>query len=106
MQFRTVRTQYKSELRDAIRASLDRSQRVIETIYLGRNVCFPTRRKRPSVFQESEKLKLGPEDVVVFSGGGYGITSFLARSLVPFGCKLVFLGRTVLDPDIDFRSCY
>ncbi len=49
-------------------------------------------------------MELGPEDVVVFSGGGYGISPFLARSLVPFGCKLVFLGRSVLEADIDFRG--
>jgi NAD(P)-dependent dehydrogenase (short-subunit alcohol dehydrogenase family) len=40
--------------------------------------------------------------VVVLSGGAYGITYHLARSLVPHGCRLVFLGRTTLDPDIDF----
>jgi malonyl CoA-acyl carrier protein transacylase len=104
VQFRTVRLNDKSELRDAIRASLDRSQKVIETVYLdGKHVALKGV-SSPSVFEESERLELGPEDVVVFSGGGYGITSFLARSLVPFGCKLVFLGRTVLEPDIDFRG--
>jgi malonyl CoA-acyl carrier protein transacylase len=103
VQFRTVRLGDKSELRDAIRGSLDRSQKVIETIY--RDGLFVSRKgvSIPSVFQESDKLQLGPEDVVVFSGGGYGITSFLARSLVPSGCKLVFLGRTVVEPDVDFR---
>ena len=104
VQFRTVEINEKSELRDAIRSSLDRSQKVIETIFQDggllsrKGVCLP------SVFDESEGLELGPQDVVVFSGGGYGITSFLARSLGPFGCKVVFLGRTVLQNDIDFRG--
>ncbi len=99
VQFRSVRLYEKSELRDAIRGSLDRGQKVIETIYRDgesfsrRGVCAQ------SVFQDSDALELGPEDVVVFSGGGYGVTSFLARSLVPFGCKMIFLGRTALDAD-------
>ena len=103
VQFRTVRLNEKSQLRDAIRGSLDRGQKVIETIYRDggavsrKGVCLP------SAYQESERLELGSDDVVVFSGGGYGVTSFLARSLAPSGCKVIFLGRTALEPDIDFR---
>ena len=104
VQFRTVRIYDDDELTDAIRGSLDRGQKVIETIYNKGDLVSPKGQCLPSVFDESEGLELGPEDVVVFSGGGYGITSFLARSLVPFGCKMIFLGRTVLDPEIDFRS--
>ncbi len=53
VQFRTVRLDDKDELRDAIRGSLDRSQKVIETIYRDGT---PVSRKGVSVhsiFQES-----------------------------------------------------
>ena len=55
----------------------------------------------PSVFGDSSSLKLSPGDVVVMSGGATGISAHLARSLVPFMPRLVFLGRTSLDSGID-----
>ncbi len=103
VQFRSVRLHEKSELRDAIRGSLDRGQKVIETIYRDGKSFSRMGVCELSAFEDSEAFDLGPEDVVVFSGGGYGVTSFLARSLVPFGCKMVFLGRTALDAEIDFH---
>ncbi len=61
-------------------------------------------RVESTVFRDGDQNMFSPGDVVVLSGGGQGITYHLARSLVPFGCRLVFLGRTRLDPDIDFRQ--
>ncbi len=55
----------------------------------------------PSVFGDSSSLNLSPGDVVVMSGGATGISAHLARSLVPFTPRLVFLGRTTLDPGTD-----
>ncbi|HMK33423.1 MAG TPA: SDR family NAD(P)-dependent oxidoreductase [Desulfomonilaceae bacterium] len=104
VQFRSVRLDEASDLRDAIRGALDRSRKTVEIIYHGDQVHSMEGVLSPSEFMESQRLQLGLEDVVVFSGGCSGITPFLARSLVPFGCKLVFLGRTVLDPGIDFRQ--
>jgi hypothetical protein len=97
VQFRTIRLDEDSDLRDSIRGALDRSQKTIETIYANDELSTTEGVPSPSVFKESRNLELSPEDVVVFSGGCSGITPFLARSLVPFGCKLVFLGRTVLS---------
>ena len=54
----------------------------------------------PSVFGDSSSLNLSPGDVVVMSGGATGISAHLARCLVPFTPRLVFLGRTPLDPGI------
>lgn len=104
MQFRTLRLDAATDLRDAIRGALDRSQKIIETQLSNGEVLAMEGMPSPSIFRESTNLQLGPEDVVVFSGGCAGITPFLARSLVPFGCRLVFLGRTVLDPAINFRQ--
>ncbi|MCA1961422.1 MAG: SDR family NAD(P)-dependent oxidoreductase [Desulfomonile sp.] len=103
VQFRAVRLDEKTDPRVAIRGALDRSQKVIEVDYRDGNAYGFEGRVSPSIFEDGQGLTIGPEDVVIFSGGAYGITYTLARSLIPFGCKMVFLGRTRLDPDIDFR---
>ncbi len=43
------------------------------------------------------QLTPGPDDVIVLTGGGHGITSYVARALAPFGCTLVLIGRTPYD---------
>lgn len=104
VQFRTIRLDADTDLRDAVRGALDRSQRVIETIY--RNGKAFTFEGTPVnvALKEHPNLQLTADDVVVLSGGAYGITPFLARAFVPFGCKTVLLGRTVLDPNLDLRG--
>jgi NAD(P)-dependent dehydrogenase (short-subunit alcohol dehydrogenase family) len=42
--------------------------------------------------------------VVVISGGGRGITAHLAKALAPFEPRLVLLGRSELDPGVDYES--
>ncbi|AGF78524.1 polyketide synthase family protein [Desulfocapsa sulfexigens DSM 10523] len=49
---------------------------------------------------EEPALTLAKDDVIVISGGGRGVTSYLARSLAPFGCRLILLGRTSLEPSL------
>ncbi|MBI5569288.1 MAG: SDR family NAD(P)-dependent oxidoreductase [Desulfomonile tiedjei] len=102
VQFRTVRLDSKTNLRDAIRGSLDRSQKVLETVYKGGSLFTRRGLVVPLPFGEPEPAALTADDVVVFSGGAYGITPELARSLVPYGCRMVFLGRTAPDPNVDY----
>ncbi|MEI7448118.1 MAG: SDR family NAD(P)-dependent oxidoreductase [Desulfomonile sp.] len=102
VQFRTVSLDTNTNLSDAIRGSLDRSRKPLETIYRAGEVFTTEGRVQPSTFYDSGGLSLGPDDVVIFSGGGYGITHGIARGLIPYGCKMVLLGRTALDPQVDF----
>lgn len=104
VQFRTAVLDAETDLRVALRGALDRSRKPVETIYREGKVFTSEGKAVAAVFRDSAALELTSEDVVVFSGGGYGITSFLAGSLAPYGCRMVLLGRTVLDPEIDFRS--
>ena len=97
VQFRTVDIKDDSELRDALRAALDRSRKPLETVYRDGTVYTTSGVVSHAAFEKSKTRQLGPEDVLVFSGGAYGITPFLARSLAPFGCKMVFLGRTEIE---------
>ena len=78
--------------------ALDRGYTVVETIHRDGKVFTSEGRVGPSVFNGPASLHLSPGDVIVMSGGAAGITAHLARSLAPFGPRLVFLGRTPLNP--------
>ena len=100
VQFRTVEIDRDSDLRVALRGALDRGYPVVETIHRDGRVFTSEGHVAPSVFGDSPSLNLGPGDVIVMSGGATGISAHLARCLVPFAPRLVFLGRTLLDPGI------
>ncbi len=87
VQFRTVRLDADTDLRDAIRGALDRSQKVIETVYRSGKAFTLEGSPANVVLGDHRNLQLTADDVVVLSGGAYGITPFLARAFVPFGCK-------------------
>ena len=100
VQFRTVEIDRDTDLRVALRGALDRGCTVVEIIHRDGRVFTSEGHLAPSVFGDSSSLNLSPGDVVVMSGGATGISAHLARSLVPFRPRLVFLGRTPLDPGI------
>ncbi len=100
VQFRTLEIDRDTDLRVALRGALDRGCTVVEIIHRDGRVFTSEGHLAPSVFGDSSSLNLSPGDVVVMSGGATGISAHLARSLVPFMPRLVFLGRTPLDPGI------
>jgi malonyl CoA-acyl carrier protein transacylase len=97
VQFRTVEIDTDTDLDGALRAALDRGCPVVEAIHQDGGVFTSEGRLAPSAFGDSASLKLSPGDVVVMSGGATGISAHLARSLVPYLPRLVFLGRTSPD---------
>jgi malonyl CoA-acyl carrier protein transacylase len=104
VQFRTLEIGKDTELRTALNAALDRGYAAVEMIQRDENVFTSEARLAPSVLKDSSSLNLNPGDVVVMSGGATGISAHLARSLVPFMPRLVFLGRTSLDAGIGKAS--
>ncbi len=94
--FRSIRLEENAGVRDAIRGAFDRSREVIELIYRDENAFTMEGRPVPWRLGDTPRFELTSEDVVVVSGGGRGITSYLARNLVPFGCRMVLLGRSEL----------
>ncbi len=100
VQFRTLEIDRDTDLRVALRGALNRGCTVVETIHRDEKVLTSEGRFAPSVYRDSSRLNLNPGDVVVMSGGATGISAHLARCLVPFKPRLVFLGRTLLAPDI------
>jgi len=96
--FRTVRVRGEADVQEIIRGALDRSQTCTETAFEGGRTSTRAGEASPLVFSEEPGLKLGDTDVIVFTGGCSGVMPYLARGLLPYGCKMAFVGRTPLDP--------
>jgi len=101
VQFRTLEIGTDTELRAALRAALDRGCSAVELVQRDGKLLTSAGHSAPVPFADASGLKLGPGDVIVMSGGATGISAHLARSLAPFRPRLVFLGRTSLDPGLD-----
>jgi malonyl CoA-acyl carrier protein transacylase len=98
VQFRTLEIHRDTDLGAALSGALDRGYPEVEMICRANRVFTSEWGVAPSVFRDTPSLNLSPGDVLVMSGGATGITAHLARSLAPFMPRLVFLGRTPLDP--------
>jgi malonyl CoA-acyl carrier protein transacylase len=101
VQFRTLEIGRDTDLRAALCDALDRGYTTVEMAHREGRVFTSEGRVAPLVFRDPSSLELSPGDVVIMSGGATGISAHLARSLVPFKPRLVFLGRTSLDPGMD-----
>ncbi|MGA2025748.1 MAG: SDR family NAD(P)-dependent oxidoreductase [Syntrophobacteraceae bacterium] len=101
VQFRTLEIGRDTDLRAALCDALDRGYPTVEMAHRDGRVFTSEGRVAPSVFRDPLTLELSPGDVVVMSGGATGISAHLARSLAPFKPRLVFLGRTSLDPGMN-----
>jgi len=98
IQFRTLEIGRGTDLRAALRAALDRGHPMVEMAHREGRIFTSEGHVAPALFRNLPSLDLSPGDVVVISGGATGISAHLARSLVPFKPRLVFLGRTPIDP--------
>ncbi|RPJ06006.1 MAG: KR domain-containing protein, partial [Deltaproteobacteria bacterium] len=101
VQFRTLEIGRDTDLRAALCDALDRGYTMVEMAHRDGRVFTSEGHIAPSLFRDRSSLDLSPGDVVVMSGGATGIGAHLARSLVPFKPRLVFLGRTPLDPGMN-----
>ena len=104
VQFRTLEIEQDTDLRVALRGALDRGYTAVEIMHHDGSFFTSEGHVAPSVFGDMSSMILSPGDVVVMSGGATGISAHLARSLVPFMPRLVFLGRTPLDSSIDLAK--
>lgn len=103
VQFRSVTVDQETDLRIALRGALDRSRKEIELIYEKGEAFTIAGSPEALRFGVTNGLRLDPGDLILVSGGGYGVTSRLAATLARFGCRLALLGRTELDPNIDYH---
>jgi malonyl CoA-acyl carrier protein transacylase len=101
VQFRTLAIDRNADLQAALRGALDKGCSPVELVQRDGKLLTSAGHSAPVLFAEASGLKLSPGDVIVMSGGATGISAGLARSLAPFQPRLVFLGRTTLDPSLD-----
>ena len=99
VQFRTLEIDRAADLHAALCGALDRGHTEVEMIHSDGKVFTPEGYVAPSIFRNLSSLNLNPGDIVVMSGGASGISAHLARSLVPFRPRIVFLGRTPIDTE-------
>lgn len=96
--FRTVRVRGEADMREVIRGGLDRSRECTETAFEGgrtpATALTVVGKAAPILLGEEPRLQIGRDDVILFSGGCSGVMPYLARGLVPYGCKMAFVGRT------------
>ncbi len=101
VQFRTLEIDGAADLRAAFGGALDRGYPEVEMIYSDGKVFTSEGHVVPSIFGNFPSRQLHPGDVIVMSGGASGIGAHLARGLAPFKPRIVFLGRTPMEPEIN-----
>ncbi len=95
--FRSVALDARTDLQSALDQALDAGNPVIQRIYRGQQTFSMKASFEPLSLLEKPTLELGPENVVVISGGARGVTWHIAKALAPFRCRVFLLGRTGLD---------
>ena len=104
VQFRVVGIERGRDLSQVLRDAFNRGQKVVETFYR-QGALFTTGGVVENLrIPEDAAFGLTPDDVIVLSGGARGITYHLAEKLADFGCKLVFLGTTRINPDVNYKG--
>ncbi len=96
--FRTLEIGRDTDLPQALSAALDKGCATVELLCRGGQLYTSQAHLAPAAVDGPSRLELNPDDVIVMSGGAAGISAHLARSLAPFAPRLVFLGRTRLEP--------
>ena len=102
--FRSIEMDRHTDIEDAVSLALDTSMDEVQVIYHGRKPFTLGVRAKDAGPGEEPDLKLNRGDVVIVSGGGKGITAWLARALAPFSPRLVLVGRTRLDASVDYDA--
>ncbi len=102
--FRAVGLDRGTDPETAVRKALKEHAPVVERIHDNDAAFTMEGFSAPIVYRRSSEMGLAGKEVVVFSGGGSGITARLARSLIPLGARVVLLGRTKVDADRDFKG--
>uniref|UniRef100_A0A7C5EMD4 SDR family NAD(P)-dependent oxidoreductase n=1 Tax=Desulfobacca acetoxidans TaxID=60893 RepID=A0A7C5EMD4_9BACT len=102
--FRSVRLGSDLDLQAALSQALNRDNGLVEIFLEGSQVLGLQAVEEPLSWRRELEPLLKPGDVVVISGGARGVTPYLAQALAPFSPRLVLLGRTLPDPEVDFEA--
>jgi len=102
--FRSVSLDTCTDLQSAMDHALDTGNPIIQWIYHDQEAFSIKASHAPLSLTGRSGLELGPEDVVVISGGAKGVTWHIARALAAFKPRIVLLGRTELSPVASYSA--
>ena len=102
--FRSVALDSRTDLKRALDLGLDAGNPLIQWIFHDQEPYSIKASNEPLSVTTEPALELGPENVVVISGGAKGVTYHIARALAPFKPRVVLLGRTELDAAAAYRA--
>jgi malonyl CoA-acyl carrier protein transacylase len=102
--FRSVALDSDTDLEVGLKQALSLDHSLAEIRFHGQEAFTVEGHVQPLSLMDPPDLTLNPGDVVVISGGGKGITPHLAYALAPLKPRLVLLGSSEFDPEVDYDS--
>ncbi|HZK12948.1 MAG TPA: SDR family NAD(P)-dependent oxidoreductase, partial [Desulfobaccales bacterium] len=102
--FRSVALDGDTDLEAGLKQALSLDHSLAEIRFHGQEAFTVEGHVQPLSLTDPPDFALNPGDVVVISGGGKGITPHLAYALAPNQPRLVLLGSSEFDPEVDYDS--
>ena len=102
--FRSVALDGDTDLEAGLKQALSLDHSLVEIRFHGQEAFTVEGHVQPLSLIDPPDFALNPGDVVVVSGGGKGITPHLAYALAPNQPRLVLLGSSEFDPEVDYDS--
>ncbi|MDP2045119.1 MAG: SDR family NAD(P)-dependent oxidoreductase, partial [Deltaproteobacteria bacterium] len=102
--FRSVALDGDTDLEAGLKQALSLDHSLAEIRFHGQEAFTIEGHVQPLSLIDPPDFALNPGDVVVVSGGGKGITPHLAYALAPNQPRLVLLGSSEFDPEVDYDS--
>jgi len=102
--FRSVALDGDTDLETGLKQALSLDHSLAEIRFHGQEAFTIEGHVQPLSLIDPPDFALNPGDVVVVSGGGKGITPHLAYALAPNRPRLVLLGSSEFDPEVDYDS--
>lgn len=96
--FRSLRNGIRAGFGKSIDFSFNTSLSPIDLMYEEQRIFTNALLRESLSLRSQSSLNIGPDDVLLVSGGARGITSFIARSLAVRGCTMILLGRSQINP--------
>ncbi len=102
--FRSVALDGDTDLETGLKHALSLDHSLAEIRFHGQEAFTVEGQVQPLSLIDPPDLALNPGEVVVISGGGKGITPHLAYALAPLKPRLILLGSSEFDPEVDYDS--
>ena len=100
VRFKSLRIDASTPLESVVNDAIDKNSPIVEYSYREGKTSTLGTIVQPVRISNKPLLSLGPEDIIVVSGGSTGVTWRFLKTLIPFGPRIILMGRSSLDPDI------